>query len=410
MLLLSLKRWLAALAAGVGRLLAVALLLLPILALAWSPIDSARRALIVPTLPEVNSYVLVETETETVLASENSDAALASASLSKLMTSYLAAEALGSGRITSEQSVRVSENAWLTSGSRMFLEHRDLVSVDQLLRGLIVQSGNDAATALAELIGGNEDSFAFLMNATAQRLGLRSSRFFNSTGLDHPDGTNVMSARDVAILLKQLISQYGDFYQRYYSQKSYTYNNITQPNRNRLLWSDEPLFQVDGGKTGYTDAAGYSLAASGVGDSMRLIAVVMGSASESQRVAHVKTLLAHGFSYYDKRLLFSEDHQWQPVRIWQGSQDYVNVGLRSRLAVLFPRGQFEDLSANLRISSEYPIAPVANGQPIGYISVNFARQEILRHPLYAAESVGRANTFKLWRDRARIWLMQKNLL
>ena len=389
-------------------LLAQLLLLLPVVAAAWSPVDQARRASIVPTISNVNAYALIEIETETVLAAMNSELPLPSASLSKLMTSYLVAEALDRGQISIEQSVRVSENAWRTSGSRMFLEHRDLVTVDQLLRGLIVQSGNDAATTLAELVGGNEDSFVFLMNSTAQRLGLRSSRFFNSTGLDHPDGTNTMSARDVVILLKQLISEHEDFYTRYYSQKSYTYNNITQPNRNRLLWSEEPLFRIDGGKTGYTEAAGYSLVASGANSSMRLIAVTIGADSESQRAADVKTLLLHGFSFYEKRLLFSEDHQWQPVRIWQGDQDYVNVGLRSPLAVIFPRGQFENLSANLRLGKEYMLAPIADGQPVGHISVKFANKEFMRHPLYAAESIKRANVFKYWRDQVGIWLMQRN--
>ena len=386
------------------------LLLLPALAIAWSPIDQARRASIAPIVSEVNAYALIEIETETVLAAKNSDQPLPSASLSKLMTSYLIAEALRSGQISSEQSVRVSENAWRTSGSRMFLEHRDLVTVDQLLRGLIVQSGNDAATTLAELVGGNENSFVFLMNSTAQKLGLRSSRFFNSTGLDHPDGTNTMSARDVVILLKRLISEHEDFYTRYYSEKSYTYNNITQPNRNRLLWTEEPLYRVDGGKTGYTETAGYSLAASGVNPGMRLIAVTMGASSESQRAADVKTLLRHGFSFYEKRLLFSVDHQWQPVRIWQGAQDYVDVGLRSPLSVIFPRGQFDNLSANLSLAKEYMLAPVADGQPVGHISVKFANQEFMRHPLYAGESVKRANVFKYWRDRARIWLMQRSFL
>ena len=386
------------------------LLLLPTLAIAWSPLDQARRASIAPIVSEVSAYALLEIETETVLAAKNADQPLPSASLSKLMTSYLVAEALSSGQISTEQSVRVSENAWRTSGSRMFLEHRDLVTVDQLLRGLIVQSGNDAATTLAELVGGNEDSFVFLMNSTAQRLGLRSSRFFNSTGLDHPEGTNTMSARDVVLLLKQLISAHEDFYTRYYSEKSYTYNNITQPNRNRLLWGEEPLFRVDGGKTGYTEAAGYSLVASGASASMRLIAVAMGSSSESQRAADVKTLLRHGFSFYEKSLLFSEKHQWQPVRVWQGEQDYIEVGLRSPLSVIFPRGQFASLSANFRLSQEYTLAPIANGQPVGHISVKFANQEFMQHPLYAAETVKRAGVFKYWRDRARIWLMQRNFL
>ena len=385
-------------------------LLLPTLALAWSPIDRTRLASMAPTVSDVSAFALIEIETETVLAAKNPGQPLPSASLSKLMTSYLVAEALRSGQIATEQSVRVSENAWRTSGSRMFLEHRDLVTVDQLLRGLIVQSGNDAATTLAELVGGNENSFVFLMNSTAQRLGLRSSRFFNSTGLDHPDGTNTMSARDVVILLKRLISEHEDFYTRYYSEKSYTYNNITQPNRNRLLWGEEPLFRVDGGKTGYTEAAGYSLVASGVNPNMRLIAVAMGSSSESQRATDVKTLLLHGFSFYEKRLLFSDNHQWQPVRIWQGAQDYINVGLRSPLTVIFPRGQFEDLSANLRLAKEYMLAPIADGQPVGHISVKFGSKEFMRHPLYAAETVKKGNVFKYWRDSARIWLMQRSLL
>ena len=392
------------------RLCALALLLWSVPAWAWVAINPALKAPIEPSLSEVSSYALIEADTEVVLAAHNPDQVLPSASLSKLMTSYLVAEALRDGRISLEQQVRISVNAWGTAGSRMFLEHRHVVSVDQLLRGLIVQSGNDAAIALAELVAGNEQSFALLMNSTAQRLGLSSSSYVNSTGLDTVDGTNSMSALDVVLLLKSLISSFPQFYQRYYSEVSYTYNGITQYNRNRLLWSEENLFAVDGGKTGYTEAAGYSLAASGFTDSMRLIAVVMGSSSESQRTDDVKTLLLHGFNFYEKRLLFSEQSQWQPVRIWQGERDFIQVGLRSPLQVIFPRGQFAQLSARLQMNSDYTLAPVANGQPLGYIQVSYNDRPVTRHPLYADERVGAGNFFKQWQDRIKIWLMQKKLI
>ena len=392
------------------RLCALALLLWSVPVWAWVPINPELRALIEPSLGEVSSYALIEADTETVLAAYNPEQVLPSASLSKLMTSYLVAEALSDGRISLEQEVRVSLNAWSTAGSRMFLEHRQVVNVDQLLRGLIVQSGNDAAIALAELVAGNEQSFALLMNNTAQKLGLRSSNYVNSTGLDTIEGTNSMSARDVVLLLKYLISSFPQFYQRYYSEISYTYNGITQYNRNRLLWSEQNQFAVDGGKTGYTEAAGYSLTASGFTDSMRLIAVVMGSNSESQRADDVKTLLLHGFNFYEKRLLFSEQSQWQPVRIWQGERDFIQVGLRSPLQVVFPRGQFAKLSARLKMNSDYTLAPVSNGQPLGYIQVSYNDRPVTQHPLYADERVGAGNFFKQWQDRIKIWLMQKKLI
>ena len=388
----------------------LALLLLGGQSQAWLLIDDARRAPVQPTLQDGRSYALVEVDTESVLAEQGSEQSLPSASLSKLMTSYLVAEALEDGRIRLDQPVVVSDKAWRTAGSRMFLEPGERVNVEQLLLGLIVQSGNDAAISLAELIAGNEESFAVLMNATAKRIGLRASSFVNSTGLDEADGTNQMSARDVSVLLRELILEHEDFYSRFYSNKSYTYQGITQYNRNRLLWNNSQLFVVDGGKTGHTEAAGYSLAASGWRDNMRLVAVVMGSSSEKQRAEDVKALLVHGFSYYEKRMLYSEQANWQQVRVWEGDSDFVGVSLRSPLTVIYPRGGFEQLGARVRMEADYPAAPIVRGQPLGYIEVSYANQTILEHALYATDNVRRANFFKTFKDRVRVWMMQRNLI
>ena len=351
-----------------------------------------------PPAPVLNAkaWLLLDMSSGQVLASQNPAERIEPASLTKLMTAYLAFSALKAKTITQEQVVPVSEKAWKAVGSRMFIEPRKPVTVAELLRGMIVQSGNDACVALAELISGSEESFAAAMNREAQRLGLKATSFRNSTGL--PDPQHFTTADDLALLATAIIRDFPEFYSLY-SQKEYSYNGITQSNRNRLLWMDP---NVDGMKTGFTDAAGYCLISSAKRGPRRLLSVVLGAQSESARATESQKLLNFGFLNFDAVRLYEKGSRVSSLEVWKGSVRELKAGFDRDLFVTVPRGQADRVKATL--SSQRPLlAPVALNQKVGDMKVTIDGREIASVPVLALEKIDGAGVFGRAFDTVRLW-------
>jgi D-alanyl-D-alanine carboxypeptidase (penicillin-binding protein 5/6) len=303
---------------------------------------------------------------------------------------------LADGNIKLEDLVNVSEKAWRTGGSRMFIEPNMEVTLEQLIKGMVIQSGNDASVALAEHLAGSEDAFAGLMNHYAQQLGMSNSHFMNSTGLPHEE--HYTTARDVALLSVALIAEFPEFY-HWYSEKEYSFNNIRQHNRNNLLWRDPA---VDGLKTGHTQAAGYCLAASAKRDGMRLISVVLGSGSESSRVSESQTLLNYGFRFFETVQLYQAGQELAQGRVWKGEGEQVRLGIADELFVTIPRGHYDDLDAQVEMRPEL-IAPITEGEEVGQISVRLDDEEIANRGLVALESITEAGFFGRTWDGMSMW-------
>jgi len=349
---------------------------------------SAAGQQIVPDPPQVaaRGYVLMDADTLAVLAESNSDERLPPASLTKIMTSFVAAAELEAGRIGLSDSVPISVNAWRTPGSRTFVREGTEVPLEDLLRGIIIQSGNDASVAVAEYIAGAEDAFAAMMNSHGESIGLTNSHFTNATGL--PSEAQYSTARDMALIARALIRQYPENY-AIYSERSFEYNGIEQPNRNRLLWRDRT---VDGVKTGHTDAAGYCLVASAKRDGMRLISVVMGAESDGIRMRESQKLLAYGFRYFETRKLYGPDAPLKVAEVWYGESDEVPMGVAESIEVTIPRGRYDDLEATLDLPRAIE-APVEVGQELGELRVRLDDQLLVRTPLIAREAVAEAGFF-----------------
>jgi D-alanyl-D-alanine carboxypeptidase (penicillin-binding protein 5/6) len=335
-----------------------------------------------PAAPAIaaKAYLLLDFNSGQTLAARNERSRVEPASLTKLMTAYLTFAALDQKRIRLDQVVPVSEFAWRTEGSRMFIEPRKPVTVEQLVHGMIVQSANDACIALAEAIAGSEEAFVAMMNREARRLGLKDTNFVNATGLPHPQ--HYSSGRDIAVLAAAVIR---DFPGRYplYSQREYRYNNITQSNRNRLLWADPT---VDGMKTGYTEAAGYCLVSSGKRGERRLISVVLGAASEAGRAVESQKLLNHGFRSYDSVRLYPGRQPVITLEVFMGRSNSVGAGFLADLHLALPRGQGEKLKA--RVESMQPLlAPIQAGQTIGTLKLTLDGAPYREIPVVALESV-----------------------
>jgi len=363
--------------------------LLPLLALAES----------LPTPPALaaKSWLLLEAASGQELAAQAPDQRLEPASLTKLMTAYLAFAALKQGTLKLDQAVPVSEKAWKTGGSRMFIQVGTLVSVDDLLKGMIVQSGNDACVALAEAIAGDEQNFAQLMNREAQRLGMKGSSFRNASGL--PDPQHYTTARDLAILATALIRDFPEHYAQFYSLKEFRYNNITQPNRNRLLWIDP---SVDGLKTGHTEAAGYCLVSSAKRGPRRLVSVVLGANSDKVRAQESLKLLNYGFQFYDAVQLYARNEAVSSLRIWKGESRTIKVGFFNDLVVAVPKGFAPKIRTEL-VSSQPLMAPVALGQPLGTLKVSVDGKPFADYPALALEAVPSAGFFGRMVDAVRLW-------
>ena len=351
-----------------------------------------------PPAPVINakSWMLLDVSSGQVLASQNASERIEPASLTKLMTAYLVFSALKAKTITQEQAVPVSERAWKMGGSRMFIEPKKPVTVAELLRGMIVQSGNDACVALAELIAGSEEAFAGAMNREAKRLGLKNTTFKNSTGWPAPE--HLTTAEDLSVLAGAIIRDFPDFYSLY-SIKDYTYNNITQPNRNKLLWVDP---NVDGMKTGFTDAAGYCLITSAKRGPRRLLSVLLGATSDNARATESQKLLNFGFLNYDSVRLYEKGQGVSQLEVWKGSARDIKVGFDRELYVTLPKGQADKVKATL-VSQKPLVAPIALGQKIGSMKVSVDGREIAEVPVVALEAVAGAGVFGRAYDTVRLW-------
>jgi D-alanyl-D-alanine carboxypeptidase (penicillin-binding protein 5/6) len=313
------------------------------------------------------------------------------------MTSYVVFTELAGGNIKLEDLVNISETAWRTGGSRMFIEPGMEVTLEQLIKGMVIQSGNDASVALAEHLAGTEEAFAGLMNHYAVQLGMTNSHFMNATGLPHEE--HYTTARDVALLSAALIADFPNFYQ-WYSEKEYSFNNIRQHNRNNLLWRDPA---VDGLKTGHTQAAGYCLASSAKRDGMRLISVVLGSNSESSRVSESQSLFNYGFRFFETVQLYKPGQELAQGRVWKGEEEQIRLGIRDELFITIPRGRYDDLDAQVEMRPEL-VAPIAEGEVVGQISIRLEDEELVSRGLVALEAAKEAGFFGRTWDSMSMWV------
>ena len=342
------------------------------------------------------SWLLVDLTSGQVLAAEKAGERVAPASLTKLMAAYVVFGALREGKLAPTAPVEVSERAWRAVGSRMFVQPGKPVVADELIHGMVVQSGNDATIALAEAVAGSEAAFAERMNRAAARLGMISSNFVNATGL--PGAQHYSTARDLQLLAAALIREFPHEYARYYAVREYRYNNITQLNRNRLLWLDA---SVDGVKTGFAESAGYCLVASAQRGGRRLLSVVLGAASESSRAQESQKLLNWGYQHFDGVRLFAGGEAVKSIAVWKGAAAGVDAGFAEGLVVTVPKGQAARLSAEL-LTHPPVVAPVARGQRVGVLRVQLEGKPVGEYPVVALEGVAVAGIFGRAWDTLRL--------
>lgn len=362
------------------------------------PVAAQTTAPPVPAAPQLaaSSYVLMDQDSGRLLVAVNPDQQVEPASITKLMTSYVVFHELEAGNLSLEETTTISQNAYSTGGSRMFIEVNNQVSIEDLIRGMVVQSGNDASVALAEHIAGTEAAFADLMNHYAGEMGLTHSHFVNSTGL--PDPQHLTTARDVALLSAALIRDFPEYY-RWYSEKEFTYNDIRQHNRNTLLWRDPA---VDGLKTGHTEAAGYCLAASARRDGMRLVSVVLGADSDDARVTQTQSLLNYGFRFFETFQLYEAGSELEQAEVWKAEEDTVALGLARDLFVTIPRGRYDDLVAQVELQPRL-LAPLAAGSPVGTLNVRLDEELVVSTPLTTLSEVAAAGFMGRTVDGMRLW-------
>lgn len=352
----------------------------------------------VPAAPIIGatSYLVIDATTGHELASLEPDNAVPPASLTKLMTAYTVFKALAGEQVLLEDEVTISEKAWRTPGSRMFVEVGKRVSVQDLLLGMIVQSGNDASVALAEHIAGSEAVFAELMNQYAATIGMHSSHFMNATGL--PDDNHYSTARDLSTLARAIIQEFPEYY-RWYSVREFTYNEIKQPNRNNLLWRDD---SVDGMKTGYTESAGYCLVASAHRENMRVISVVLGTSSAKARIDGSQALLNYGFRFFETRLLYEAGAEITKPRIWKSANEYSSLGLAEDLYITMPRGSYDSLESTLNVPAIIE-APIAAGQPLAELQISLQGNVLVKKPLRALDDNPSGSIWQRMVDGASLW-------
>ncbi|MDA9971548.1 D-alanyl-D-alanine carboxypeptidase [Gammaproteobacteria bacterium] len=354
---------------------------------------------LVPKAPKLNlsSYILIEASTNTVIAEFNSDNQIAPASMTKVMSGYVIADQIANGSISLDDKVLISEKAWKTGGSKMFIEAGKRVSVKDLLSGIIIQSGNDATIAMAEYVAGSEEGFVDFMNAYASEMGLTNSLFQNSTGFSDPN--HFTSAKDLAKLTQALINNFPDHYATY-KEKEFTFSGIRQLNRNKLLWRDD---SVDGVKTGHTDSAGFCLISSAQRNDMRLIAVVAGSESENERLTASQRLLEYGFRFYATQKLVAQEIKVTTAKVWGGKTNEVALGSTKDIYLTLPRSEFKNIKANYQFNNNLQ-APIEIGQMIGSIEFTSNDRVVLSAPLVAIETVEAKGFFGMLWSRLIYWI------
>jgi|TARA_Y100000996_G_scaffold101187_1_gene73348 D-alanyl-D-alanine carboxypeptidase (penicillin-binding protein 5/6) len=354
----------------------------------------------VPKAPKLNldSYMLLEASTNTVIAEFNSDNQISPASMTKVMSGYVIADQIATGAISLDDKVLISEKAWKTGGSKMFIEAGKRISVRDLLSGIVIQSGNDATVAMAEYVAGSEEGFVDFMNAYAFELGLSNTLFQNAVGWTDPN--HFSSAKDLAHLTKALINNFPNHYITY-KEKEFTFSGIRQLNRNKLLWRDDT---VDGVKTGHTESAGYCLISSAKRNDMRLIAVVAGSPSENERLASSQRLLEYGFRFFATQKLIAKDSEITVAKVWGGKRNTVALGTNEDILLTLPRADFKNIKANYQFKNNIQ-APISVGDVIGDIEFISNERVVLSAPLIAIESVEAKGFFgRIW-ARIVFWIM-----
>ena len=352
----------------------------------------------IPAAPAIaaRAYVLVDIHSQRVLAASHADERMEPASLTKMMTAYTVFKELGAAKVKLSDTATISEKAWRTEGSRMFVKVNTQVTLEDLLKGMIIQSGNDASVALAEHIAGTEEGFATLMNQYAKALGMSNSHFTNSTGL--PDPQLYVTAHDIALLARAIILEFPEYY-AWYSTKEFTYNSISQFNRNQLLWRDQG---VDGMKTGYTDSAGFCLVASALRDGMRLISVVLGTKDEKARAQESLSILNYGFRFFETHRLYAAGQELYTLPVWKGAERSLRLGLNTDLYVTVPRGQYKSLAASMDMNTHI-IAPVTQGQSFGNVQVTLAGDVIAKLQLVALYGIDQGGWWRRLIDSIRLW-------
>jgi D-alanyl-D-alanine carboxypeptidase (penicillin-binding protein 5/6) len=351
---------------------------------------SVAHAELLPPPIDAKGYILIDAGSGDVLAEKNADEGLPPASLTKMMSDYVISEALQNGSVHYDDPVRISEKAWRMGGSKMFVMVGSDIALIDLLRGMIIQSGNDASIALAEHLAGSEEAFTQRMNQTAAELGMGSTTFRNATGW--PDPEHRSTARDLAVLARAMINRHPEQY-AFYAEKEFVWNDIKQPNRNLLLWRDST---VDGIKTGHTEEAGYCLVASAKREDMRLISVIMGAKSEDARAVESQKLLNFGFRNFESKRLYEAGSVLEKIRVWKGVTDQLDIGVTEAVVMTLPRGSQDKLQATVAVEKIIE-APIAQGQVLGTLTVTLDGKTILTHPVTALNAVEQGNFFtRLW--------------
>ena len=353
----------------------------------------------VPNSPELDlkSYILIEPNTNTIIAEFNSDSQIEPASMTKIMTSYVLADQIANDLVSLDDQVLISEKAWRMEGSKMFIEAGKKVSISDLLKGIIIQSGNDASVAIAEYAGGTESGFVDLMNSYAASLGMDNTIFQNSTGL--PDDNHFSSAKDLATLTSHFINKFPYEYSLY-KEKQFTFNNIKQLNRNKLLWRDE---SSDGVKTGHTQSAGYCLVGSAQRGDMRLITVVAGSKSDNDRFLSSQRLLEYGFRFFATQKVLNANQEYKNITIWGGQEDSLSIGVLEDTSITLPRSSFKDLKVNYKYSNNLQ-APISIGQKVGTLEITSGEEIVLVSELVALKDIAAKGFFgRLW-SKFVLWI------
>lgn len=358
----------------------------------------AQSAVVQPTPPAIKAraYILQDYDSGRVLAEVNADEPVEPASLTKMMTVYVVLAQLAEDKFQLDDPVLISKKAWKMGGSKMFIEVGKAVPVEDLLKGVIIQSGNDASVALAEFVAGDESTFADLMNRYAVRLGMTNTKFVNSSGLPHPD--HYSTARDMANLAAALIRDFPVHYPLH-AVREYTWNNIKQYNRNPLLRRDE---SVDGVKTGHTESAGYCLVASAEEGEMRLVSALMGSASEDSRLSETQSLLRYGFRFFETGRLYEGGAPITQVRVWQAESQQLELGIDDDLFLTVPRGEFKKLASGMTVEEEI-LAPIRAGQKLGVVRVSLDGEAIAERPLVSLVDVPKGGLWRRMSDYVRLW-------